>query len=36
MARVYNFGAGPATLPLEVLERAREELLDYAGPAPKL
>jgi len=31
MARVYNFGAGPATLPLEVLERAREELLDYAG-----
>lgn len=31
MERVYNFGAGPATLPLEVLERARAELLDYAG-----
>lgn len=29
--RVYNFYAGPATLPLKVLERAREEFLDFAG-----
>ena len=29
MSRVYNFCAGPATLPLEVLKQAREELLDY-------
>lgn len=31
MARIYNFGAGPAALPLPVLEKAQEELLDYAG-----
>ncbi len=31
MARVYNFGAGPCTLPLEVLEEARSELTDYRG-----
>lgn len=29
--RVFNFYAGPATLPLPVLERAREEFLDFAG-----
>ncbi len=29
--RVMNFNAGPATLPLPALERAREELLDFAG-----
>lgn len=29
--RVFNFNAGPATLPLPVLERVREELLDYHG-----
>ena len=29
--RVHNFGAGPAALPLAVLERAREELLDFSG-----
>jgi phosphoserine aminotransferase len=29
--RVSNFNAGPAALPLPVLERAREELLDFAG-----
>jgi len=29
--RVFNFAAGPATLPLEVLERAREELTDWRG-----
>ncbi|HUX73829.1 MAG TPA: 3-phosphoserine/phosphohydroxythreonine transaminase [Steroidobacteraceae bacterium] len=27
--RVYNFAAGPAALPLEVLEEARDELLDW-------
>ena len=29
--RVYNFSPGPAVLPLEVLEQAREELLDWRG-----
>ncbi|MFX1560394.1 MAG: aminotransferase class V-fold PLP-dependent enzyme, partial [Promethearchaeota archaeon] len=29
--RVFNFYAGPATLPLPVLEKAREEFLDFAG-----
>ncbi len=31
MARVYNFSAGPAALPLDVLERAREEMIDWQG-----
>ncbi|MGO2241558.1 MAG: 3-phosphoserine/phosphohydroxythreonine transaminase [Halomonas sp.] len=31
MTRHYNFCAGPAALPVAVLERAREELLDYQG-----
>ncbi|MBZ0331820.1 3-phosphoserine/phosphohydroxythreonine transaminase [Halomonas sp. ANAO-440] len=31
MTRHYNFCAGPAALPVPVLERAREELLDYQG-----
>ena len=31
MARVYNFAAGPAVLPLEVLKEAQEEMLDYRG-----
>ncbi len=31
MARVFNFGAGPATIPLEVLEEAQENLIDYKG-----
>jgi len=31
MARVFNFGAGPAALPVEVLEEAQKELLDYKG-----
>jgi phosphoserine aminotransferase len=30
-ARVHNFGAGPATLPLPVLEQVQAELLDYRG-----
>jgi phosphoserine aminotransferase len=31
MSRVHNFSAGPAALPVEVLERARAEMLDYRG-----
>lgn len=31
MARAYNFNAGPAALPLEVLRKAQEELVDYNG-----
>ncbi len=31
--RVYNFSAGPAALPLPVLEQARDELLDWQGGA---
>jgi len=31
MARVYNFSAGPAVLPEEVLQQAREEMLDWRG-----
>jgi phosphoserine aminotransferase len=29
--RVFNFNAGPSTLPLEVLEKVQGELLDYRG-----
>lgn len=29
--RAYNFNAGPAALPLEVLERAQKEFVDYQG-----
>jgi phosphoserine aminotransferase len=29
MSRIHNFSAGPAVLPLEVLEKARQELTDY-------
>ncbi len=31
MARVYNFSAGPSMLPLEVLEKAQAQMLDYEG-----
>lgn len=31
MTRVHNFSAGPSALPLPALERARDEMLDYAG-----
>jgi phosphoserine aminotransferase len=34
--RVYNFYAGPATLPLPVLKRAKDELLDFAGTGMSL
>lgn len=30
MARVYNFSAGPAMLPASILERARDEFLEYS------
>lgn len=29
--RVYNFYPGPATLPIQALKKAKEELLDYKG-----
>ncbi|MDP9147087.1 MAG: aminotransferase class V-fold PLP-dependent enzyme, partial [Acidobacteriota bacterium] len=29
--RIFNFNAGPGALPLPVLERIREELLDWRG-----
>lgn len=29
--RIHNFSAGPAVLPLEVLQKAQEELVDYRG-----
>ena len=29
--RIHNFGAGPAGLPVDVLEKAQAELLDYGG-----
>ena len=31
MSRVYNFSAGPAVLPEEVLKEAADEMLDYQG-----
>ncbi|MDR2876896.1 MAG: 3-phosphoserine/phosphohydroxythreonine transaminase [Chromatiales bacterium] len=31
MSRIYNFSAGPAMLPEEVLTRARDEMLDWQG-----
>jgi len=31
MARIYNFSAGPATLPEKVLAQAAEQLVDYKG-----
>lgn len=36
MARVYNFSAGPCTLPLEVLEEAEAEFVDYHGAGASL
>ena len=29
--RIFNFNAGPSTLPLDVLKIAQEEFLDYRG-----
>ncbi|MBL4743967.1 MAG: 3-phosphoserine/phosphohydroxythreonine transaminase [Cycloclasticus sp.] len=31
MSRVFNFSAGPATVPLPVLEKAQREMLDWQG-----
>jgi phosphoserine aminotransferase len=31
VGRIYNFSAGPAMLPVEVLKEAAEEMLDYKG-----
>ena len=31
MSRIFNFNAGPAVLPLEVLEQARDEMVDFKG-----
>ena len=31
MSRVYNFSAGPAAVPVEVLEKAQREMLDWNG-----
>ena len=31
MSRVYNFSAGPAVLPEEVLREVQQEMLDYRG-----
>ncbi len=31
MERIFNFSAGPAALPLEVLEQARDELVNWRG-----
>ncbi|MEW6313604.1 MAG: 3-phosphoserine/phosphohydroxythreonine transaminase [Pseudomonadota bacterium] len=31
MARIYNFSAGPAVLPQEVLAQARDEMMDWHG-----
>jgi len=31
MSRVYNFSAGPAMIPTEVLEKAQGEILDWGG-----
>ena len=31
MNRIYNFNAGPATLPLDVLKEVQAELLDFRG-----
>ena len=31
MSRVYNFSAGPSTLPESVLQKAGAEIMDYHG-----
>jgi len=31
MTQIYNFSAGPAVLPKEVLEQARDEMMDWRG-----
>ena len=36
MSRIYNFNAGPAALPLEVIEEAQRELVDFQGTGMSL
>jgi len=36
MARVYNFNPGPAVLPLEVLEEAKTQFVEYKGTGMSL
>jgi len=36
MARIFNFAAGPATLPLETLQEASEKLVDYENAGMSL
>jgi len=36
MARIFNFSAGPSTLPLPVLEQVRDEMVDYRGSGMSL
>ena len=36
MSRIYNFNAGPAVLPLEVLEEAQRQLIDFNGTGMSL
>ena len=31
MNRIYNYSAGPSMLPLEVLEEAQKDFVDYQG-----
>ncbi len=36
MSRIYNFSSGPAMLPLPVLEKARDEMVDYQSSGMSL
>ncbi len=36
MARIYNFNAGPAALPVSVLEKAQSEMIEMAGAGMSL
>lgn len=36
MKRIFNFSAGPCTLPLEVLQQAQEQFVDYQGSGMSL
>ena len=36
MSRIFNFSAGPATLPLEALEKAQTELVEFKGKGMSL
>ena len=36
MSRIFNFSAGPSTLPLETLQEAAEKLVDYENAGMSL